>query len=259
MRIEAASPVFWLASRVKIPVGLGGPSLRPMMWMFLAILVTFGRCRHRHRRRGAHRRHQTGQTWVMVGGAPLHQSTTARLAGRQPLQPASPGALEPVARPCCRRPLWGKAAEMSPSVTSGRCRVWQVISSARPVPVGWSGRANVTTSIVRGGPSRCMAELMAPIMPAVGVCDGCSATRTAPRTACRWLPAASAAGGVLAYMGTGFLWWSGSGPAGRVRHCWIGGCAAGGIRFRLGQVRMWRPARLMVPGWDLVAGSGRPG
>ena len=38
---EAASTVFWLASRVKIPVGMGGPSLRPMIWMFLAILVTF--------------------------------------------------------------------------------------------------------------------------------------------------------------------------------------------------------------------------
>ena len=40
--------MFLLASRVKIPaaqveipVGLGGPSLRPMMWTFLAILVTF--------------------------------------------------------------------------------------------------------------------------------------------------------------------------------------------------------------------------
>jgi hypothetical protein len=48
VRVEAASTVFLLASRVKIPgppvkipVGLGGPSLRPMMWMFLAILVTF--------------------------------------------------------------------------------------------------------------------------------------------------------------------------------------------------------------------------
>jgi hypothetical protein len=48
VRVEAASTVLLLASRVKIPaarvkipVGLGGPSLRPMMWTFLAILVTF--------------------------------------------------------------------------------------------------------------------------------------------------------------------------------------------------------------------------
>ena len=41
MRVEAASTVFLLASRVKIPAGLGGPSLRPMMWTFLAILATF--------------------------------------------------------------------------------------------------------------------------------------------------------------------------------------------------------------------------
>jgi hypothetical protein len=41
VRVEAASTVFLLASRVKIPAGLGGPSLRPMMWTFLAILVTF--------------------------------------------------------------------------------------------------------------------------------------------------------------------------------------------------------------------------
>ena len=59
MRVEAASTVPWLASRVKLPplvkipsgvkvpsrvritVGRGDLSLQPMMWMFLAILVTF--------------------------------------------------------------------------------------------------------------------------------------------------------------------------------------------------------------------------
>src|SRR5262249_25269621 len=41
VRVEAASTVFLVASRAKIPVGLGGSSLRPMIWMFLAILVTF--------------------------------------------------------------------------------------------------------------------------------------------------------------------------------------------------------------------------
>jgi hypothetical protein len=53
VRVEAASTASWLASRVKIPhrvkipsrveipVGPGELSLRPMMWMFLAILVTF--------------------------------------------------------------------------------------------------------------------------------------------------------------------------------------------------------------------------
>ena len=41
MRVEAASAVPSLASGVKLTVGAGGPSLRPMMWMFLAILVTF--------------------------------------------------------------------------------------------------------------------------------------------------------------------------------------------------------------------------
>jgi len=39
------------------------------------------------------------------GRAPLHQWATARQTRRQPLQPASPGALEPVARPCCWRPF----------------------------------------------------------------------------------------------------------------------------------------------------------
>ena len=41
MRINVASTVPELSRRVKIPVGPGGPSLRPMMWMFLAILITF--------------------------------------------------------------------------------------------------------------------------------------------------------------------------------------------------------------------------
>ena len=59
MRVEAASTVPWLAhlaklpslvslpprlkvpSGVKITVGQGGHTLQPMMWMFLAILVTF--------------------------------------------------------------------------------------------------------------------------------------------------------------------------------------------------------------------------
>jgi hypothetical protein len=40
VRAHAASAVSPLASGVKITVG-AGPSLRPMMWMFLAILVTF--------------------------------------------------------------------------------------------------------------------------------------------------------------------------------------------------------------------------
>jgi hypothetical protein len=39
--VHAASTVSWLASGVKITVGSGGSSLRPMMWMFLAILLTF--------------------------------------------------------------------------------------------------------------------------------------------------------------------------------------------------------------------------
>ena len=42
MRVEAAgTTAALLASRVKLTVGAGGPSLRPMMWMFLAILITF--------------------------------------------------------------------------------------------------------------------------------------------------------------------------------------------------------------------------
>jgi hypothetical protein len=41
VHVKAASTVSVLAARVKIPVGLGGPSLRPMMWMFLGILITF--------------------------------------------------------------------------------------------------------------------------------------------------------------------------------------------------------------------------
>ena len=41
MGVHAASTVSSLASGVKITVGSGGPSLRPMMWMFLAILITF--------------------------------------------------------------------------------------------------------------------------------------------------------------------------------------------------------------------------
>ena len=41
MGVRAASTVSSLASGVKITVGSGGSSLRPMMWMFLAILITF--------------------------------------------------------------------------------------------------------------------------------------------------------------------------------------------------------------------------
>ena len=41
MGVHAASTVSSLTSGVKITVGNGGSSLRPMMWMFLAILVTF--------------------------------------------------------------------------------------------------------------------------------------------------------------------------------------------------------------------------
>src|ERR1700733_7787914 len=37
----AATPVPSLTSGVKLTAGAGGPSLRPMMWMFVAILVTF--------------------------------------------------------------------------------------------------------------------------------------------------------------------------------------------------------------------------
>lgn len=41
MRLHAASTVSSLASGVKVTAGEGGSSLRPMMWMFLAILITF--------------------------------------------------------------------------------------------------------------------------------------------------------------------------------------------------------------------------
>jgi hypothetical protein len=41
VRVMAATPVPSLTSGVKLTAGAGGPSLRPMMWMFLAILVTF--------------------------------------------------------------------------------------------------------------------------------------------------------------------------------------------------------------------------
>jgi hypothetical protein len=59
MQVEAAGTGSWLASRVRIqslvripsgakvssglrvPLGRGDLSLRPMMWMFLAVLVTF--------------------------------------------------------------------------------------------------------------------------------------------------------------------------------------------------------------------------
>ena len=41
MGVDAASSVSSLASGLKISIGGGGPTLRPMMWMFLAILVTF--------------------------------------------------------------------------------------------------------------------------------------------------------------------------------------------------------------------------
>jgi hypothetical protein len=39
--VDAASSVTSLVSGVKISIGGGGPTLGPMMWMFLAILVTF--------------------------------------------------------------------------------------------------------------------------------------------------------------------------------------------------------------------------
>ncbi|MGH3253433.1 MAG: hypothetical protein ACRDOI_45440, partial [Trebonia sp.] len=47
MRDEVAGTARWLAppvkipSRFNVPVGRGDLTLRPMMWMFLAILVTF--------------------------------------------------------------------------------------------------------------------------------------------------------------------------------------------------------------------------
>jgi len=41
VRVHAASTGSSLASGVKLTAGAGGPSLRPMMWMFLAILITF--------------------------------------------------------------------------------------------------------------------------------------------------------------------------------------------------------------------------
>jgi hypothetical protein len=41
VRVHAASTVSSLDSGVKVTVGEGGSSLRPMMWMFLAILITF--------------------------------------------------------------------------------------------------------------------------------------------------------------------------------------------------------------------------
>ena len=41
MRVEVAGLVPSLASGVKLTVGAGGPSLEPMMWMFLGVLVTF--------------------------------------------------------------------------------------------------------------------------------------------------------------------------------------------------------------------------
>src|SRR5271170_501074 len=41
MPVHAASIVSSLASGVKVTVGGGGSSLRPMVWMFLAILITF--------------------------------------------------------------------------------------------------------------------------------------------------------------------------------------------------------------------------
>jgi hypothetical protein len=41
VRFHAARTVASVASGVKITVGGGGPSLRPMMWMFMAILITF--------------------------------------------------------------------------------------------------------------------------------------------------------------------------------------------------------------------------
>jgi hypothetical protein len=39
--VDAASSAASLASGVKISVGAGGSTLQPMMWMFLAILITF--------------------------------------------------------------------------------------------------------------------------------------------------------------------------------------------------------------------------
>jgi hypothetical protein len=40
-RVRIPGPRVKIPSRLKIPVGPGELSLRPMMWMFLAILVTF--------------------------------------------------------------------------------------------------------------------------------------------------------------------------------------------------------------------------
>ncbi len=41
VRVDAAASVYSFASGFKISIGVGGSPLRPMMWMFLAILMTF--------------------------------------------------------------------------------------------------------------------------------------------------------------------------------------------------------------------------
>jgi hypothetical protein len=41
VRFGADSTFRSLSSGLKVPIGVGGPSLQPMMWMFIAILATF--------------------------------------------------------------------------------------------------------------------------------------------------------------------------------------------------------------------------
>jgi hypothetical protein len=83
VRIPAGVKV---SSGLRVPVGQGDLPLRPMMWMFLAILVTFLLTRT--------------VTRLIRSGQP----TAPGQARRKPLRPASPGALERTARSRRRRP-----------------------------------------------------------------------------------------------------------------------------------------------------------
>lgn len=72
MGVDASSAVSSLASGVKISIGGGGPTLRPMMWMFLAILVTFLVTRTVTRLIRSGRGGQAGLGNVQIAGNHVH-------------------------------------------------------------------------------------------------------------------------------------------------------------------------------------------
>jgi hypothetical protein len=150
VRFGADSTFRSLSSGLKVPIGVGGPSLQPMMWMFIAILATFlivvSATPHGAALDVAAALFEIGVSLMLsvicllkgkvttgvigtvigvvafvgavrlakpgslVGDPPLRQSAPASGTRRASLRPAVPAALESVARSRSGRPLPGPPA-----------------------------------------------------------------------------------------------------------------------------------------------------